>query len=377
MFRRENATSDGRSFTASELGVRSRMADLVRDYWIRMGVRRRYPHGPTFGSSDLLVLRMVVRLLRAQVEESGCSRPDRVRSNDDNLSLRAEKRGDEVVDLSTLRLALVRVLSERVQCMERNVKPYCLKKKSLLKRKKIFFGGHVETKKGCMPYKYVHSDVTRDTPKTFECTLECRQCTASKLDGEQCKRNVCIWLPFCWQHTQNMLGVKISNSKALPGSLGMFAVKGFKKGELIAPYGGEILSQVDVKKRYGLVNEYSLGPYLLYSVDSACVRFVASAANGAFGSIPSSSSNVYFDKTCHRFGTEKKRGDTFNGLVLSRDNLGIKYWSIASRDILPGEEILANYGEYDYDSAFARREEKCKRFGVECDRTERIKASKK
>lgn len=226
--------------------------------------------------------------------------------------------------------------------------------------------------KSSMPYKYVHADVTRDKPRTFECVLECRQCRAEREDGEQCRRNVCIWLPFCWQHTRRILGVKIAPSKALPGSLGLYSVNGFKKGDLVAPYGGEVLSAAEIRKRYGVVNEYSLGPYLLYSVDSACVRFVASAANGAFGQVPSSASNVYFDKTCHRFGTFKKKGEEHDGLVLSRDNMGVKYWSIAQRDILPGEEILADYGVADYETAFARRQTRCEQHGLECDITMRV-----
>ena len=222
-----------------------------------------------------------------------------------------------------------------------------------------------------MPYQYSHSNVTGSEPKTFTCPLRCERCMASKSNGEQCRREVCIWLPFCWQHTRQLLGIKIAPSQALPGSLGMFAINGFSKGDLVAPYGGEVLTQAQVNKRYG-DNENALGPYLLYSVDSACVRYVGSASNGAFGLIPRDRRNVYFDKTCHRFGTVKQQGEEYNGLVLSKSNLGIKYWSIAMRDIAPGEEIIADYGDKDYDNAFSRRQALCDKFGVECDSTRRI-----
>ena len=221
-----------------------------------------------------------------------------------------------------------------------------------------------------MPYRYVHTDVTRNAPRTFACDLECRRCPASRNDGEQCSRNVCIWLPYCWQHTQRLLGVKVAPSVALPGSLGMYAVTGFAKGDLVAPYGGEVLKPTEVARRYGS-NEYALGPYLLYSVDAACVRYVASAANGAYGVVPRALRNVKLTFTCHRFGTVKRRGEAFSDGKLSRDNMGIKYWSVALRDIAPGEEIVADYGDHGYDTTFARRQERCAQFGVECDRTSR------
>lgn len=223
-----------------------------------------------------------------------------------------------------------------------------------------------------MPYKYTHTNVTDSEPTSFECTLRCERCMASKPNGEQCRRDVCIWLPFCWQHMRQLLGIKIAPSQALPGSLGMFATNGFSEGDLVAPYGGEVLTGSQVAKRYGN-NEYSVGPYLLYSVDSACVRYVGSASNGAFGSISRDMRNVGFRKTCHRFGTVKQKGEKYDGLVLSKSNLGVKYWSVALRDITPGEEIIADYGDKDYDNTFSRRQEVCDKLGIECDSTKRVR----
>ena len=227
-----------------------------------------------------------------------------------------------------------------------------------------------------MPHTYVHTDVTTETPRVFECDLECRQCEASAADGTRCKRRVCIWLPFCWQHTRNRIHVKVGPSKAIPGSTGLFATRDFAKGDMVAPYGGERMTETDLRKRYGNPGEFWLAPYTLYSVDSACTRYVASAANGGFGMVPASARNVIFYPTSHRFDVHRPAGTVFEGRTLTRDNMGIKYWMVASRPIRAGEEIVADYGGKHYDAAFARREQRCTSMKVVCDRTRRTRRSR-
>ena len=224
-----------------------------------------------------------------------------------------------------------------------------------------------------MPLKYFHTDVTRDLPRVFSCELECRRCESVNSGGERCGRRVCIWLPFCWQHTRKHLHLRVGESEALPGSLGLFATEDFEEGDMVAPYGGEVIGNTEVRKRYGKVNDLSIGPYLLHSVDSACVRYVSSASNGGFGSIPDSASNVHFRRTSHRYGTVRGEGEECDGVVLSRNNLGVKYWSFAKRRIRGGEELIADYGDRGYGEAFERRRMKCDRLGVECDVTKRVR----
>lgn len=224
-----------------------------------------------------------------------------------------------------------------------------------------------------MPYEYTHTDVTGSEPRPFSCRLECRRCEAENNDGSTCKRRVCIWLPFCWQHNIKKLSLKVAQSKALPGSLGLFATEDFEKGDMVAPYGGEVIDAEETRKRYGMANEYGLGPYLLYSVDSACERYISSASNGGFGSIPKSARNVYFNNTSHRYGTVKRKGEKYNGKTLTKDNLGVKYWSFAKRRIAKGEELIADYGDEGYTEAFDRRMRKCNELGVECDITKLVR----
>ena len=168
----------------------------------------------------------------------------------------------------------------------------------------------------------------------------------------------------------------MKESEAIPGALGLFTERDIRRGDMVAPYGGELLSDEMEAQRYG-EGELSLGPYLLYSVDSACKRYIASGSNGAFGLIDPSASNVVFYPTCLRYqGQAKEPGSVFQGRTLSRSNLGIKYWSFASKDIAAGSELIADYGGYNYDEAFQRRESKCAELGVTCDTTKRVKKRK-
>lgn len=219
-----------------------------------------------------------------------------------------------------------------------------------------------------MPYEYVHENVTVDPHRDFVCTLACEQCTAVGANGKRCRRRVCIWLPYCWQHSRTDFGVAVAPSELLPGSTGMYATREFHKGEMIAPYGGEQLSEATVVKRYG-VGPLSLGPYLLGNTDSACRRYVASAANGAFGAIPAKRANAMFMDTAHRnLGKEKSPPHQYQGYPLTRGNLGIKKWLVATQKISPGEEIACDYGDAEeYADNFGRRAALCRR--DECDAT--------
>lgn len=141
---------------------------------------------------------------------------------------------------------------------------------------------------------------------------------------------------------------------------------------MVAPYGGEILrKEARITERYGNNRAYSIGPYLLNQVDSACRRFIASAPNGAFGTVDPSRANVSFRPTQHKWENQRKaEGDEYQKLLLSQDNLGIKMWAVADRDIEKGEEILADYGdEQEYVDTFMRRMDRCRERGVVCDRT--------
>jgi hypothetical protein len=166
-----------------------------------------------------------------------------------------------------------------------------------------------------MPCEYAHLDVTRaGAPREFACELACR-------------RRVCLWLPYCWQHTRAHFGVATGASGVLPGATGLYAARDFARGEMVAPYAGERVDEAAVRARYG-AGPLALGPYLLMGVNAACERAVASASNGAFGAVDEAAANVTFEATAHRYhGAPRPAGATHGALTLSRDNLGIKLWT--------------------------------------------------
>ena len=237
---------------------------------------------------------------------------------------------------------------------------------------RIFFEGFIYSK---MPWVYTHNDVTQSTTRKFECELQCIQCEATSNRGERCARKVCMWLPFCWQHTQIHFGVRVRPSVVLPGDSGLFATRSFRKHEMIVPYGGELLTEAQISNRYRK-GPMALGSYLLGRIDSACTRYVASASNGAFGSISPSSANVKFESTGARYQQHSRPAGTVVGnLALTRDNMGIKFWTIATRDIEEGEELVAWYGNQAYSDALLQREAECGRRGVNCNRTRQRRRS--
>ena len=222
-----------------------------------------------------------------------------------------------------------------------------------------------------MPYRYTHMNVARADTRPFACTLTCQQCSATSRNGAQCKRQVCMWLPYCWQHTASLLGLKMDGSQALRGAMGLFTTRKIQADEMVAPYGGDVLTDAQVRARYGTGN-HALGPYLLGSVDSGCTRFVSSGANGSFGDV-TAAPNVDLKPTTYRHNTLRPEGFTYKRRTLSRDNMAVKYWAFATRDIEAGEEIIANYGNQAYAQAFSHRMDECARRGVECDKTEYVR----
>ena len=220
-----------------------------------------------------------------------------------------------------------------------------------------------------MPHRYTHVNVTdaRET-RAFECDLQCQRCTATKADGTQCRRTVCIWLPYCWQHTLREFGVRVGPSMAIPGTSGLLSERRFETGSLVVPYVSESVTERVVRSRYGTGPD-ALGPYLFENRDAACVRGVGAAPNGAFGVVPRSAANVIFRPTSARNGLVRNEGTRYKGLVLDRSNMGVRIWAVATRTILPGEEIVADYGNDDYRDAFQNRMEVCQARGVVCDAT--------
>jgi hypothetical protein len=153
-----------------------------------------------------------------------------------------------------------------------------------------------------MPNKYVFKSDKTD----FSCRLECQQCEAITSKGTPCKRRTCLDRQ-CFQHLLQSMNLRIKTS-LLPGvGNGLFAMWSnslpeskasylnhttpiFKKSDVVAFYGGEIIQNNVFNERYG--DETGNGPYTIelsiahpYSLmlDGACKRTAGVMANDTRG----------------------------------------------------------------------------------------------
>lgn len=164
----------------------------------------------------------------------------------------------------------------------------------------------------------------------YSCTVACQQCSATAAGGQRCRNRACIGGPQCWLHLLRDSKLRMLKSTVAGAGTGLFAmdrkarpgqpaVVVFKKGDVVTPYGGEIVSRAVLNSRYG---QYT-APYgiQLRGADrfenGACVRGPGSMANH----VPRSRANAEFR--------------------LSRANLAR---IVATKRIYSGQEVLVSYG---------------------------------
>lgn len=161
--------------------------------------------------------------------------------------------------------------------------------------------------------------------KSFTCELVQKKCKKP-----QCNRLVSVGLPFCLEHTRDMLQLEVKPSLIPNAGLGLFAYnvkRGkkrrpvFKAGTEIVSYKGNVLSLQEIEKLYGSRQPGSLeftAPYTIKwknkYIDSACKRGIGSMLN--YSQVP----NALFE-------------DHAGGVFIK-----------ARRDIYHGDEITADYG---------------------------------
>lgn len=175
-----------------------------------------------------------------------------------------------------------------------------------------------------------------ENPRVFSCDLASVRCSA-ETNGRRCNRKVIIGTPMCWQHQRLRQKVKIADSEIENAGKGLFAYQPprarqrrngvvFRAGSHIVPYGGELISNDELQRRYGSFT----GPYALRVNnrtirDTACNRGIGSLANHT--------------------------NENDANAVLRPNSV------VAVRPIRNGDEILVSYGdEYEFNepgSAYA------------------------
>lgn len=164
----------------------------------------------------------------------------------------------------------------------------------------------------------------------FTCPVQCGQCTATAANGQRCRKRTCVGVPMCWMHLMRESNLRIKASTLSGAGRGLFAVKRgaadtevlFKKGDTVAPYGGELLTEREVDARYGA---NFTAPYAIKLrgdrfENGACVRGPGSMVNH----VPARLANAEFR--------------------LTRDN---RSRLVALKRIYNGQEVLVSYGS-DY-----------------------------
>lgn len=146
--------------------------------------------------------------------------------------------------------------------------------------------------------------------KTRNCVLKCLRCTATCLNGQRCKRRMCVGLDVCWHHLAKNYNLRIMPSDIDAGMDGLFCWNPDNPGEIvfgptrtarykpdaagaypnprrnIIEYKGEILTLDQLNHHYG----DRQAPYAALInnqiVDAACQRYVGGLANGSGNGVP-------------------------------------------------------------------------------------------
>lgn len=212
-----------------------------------------------------------------------------------------------------------------------------------------------------------------DTEAVFRCFLEKKRCLAKTKKGTRCSRTS-FRHPYCLQHCQLLLGVKVGVSSIPNAGCGLFATVDFEKGDVILPYTGRKFASLDdvdssvftiqLENRRGII-------------DATCLRGMAAYANHSRNHGNACSSQFSLSSEHARSFTRTVE-DVDSGIVryiinpklrtigsrcvwkripvcLVRDFTDNEHyiWLVATKNIRAGEEILYNYGsQYSFDSVY-------------------------
>lgn len=173
---------------------------------------------------------------------------------------------------------------------------------------------------------------------TFRCRMKCATCKAFCSDGRRCRIKTCLQHPYCKIHTATNFHVFIKQSTIPNAGLGLFALKTFHAGDLIAPIGGEKMNRSLLKTRY--------------PDSKSCIVF------GVHGG-----DDVRFDGACHRdighysntvvdepTGTSLKDSTNAEIKLLAVGPTGnlqknLYPWVVSKTTIPNGREIFTDYGK--------------------------------
>ena len=188
----------------------------------------------------------------------------------------------------------------------------------------------------CMPYRFTF---LIQNELEFSQELVCNRCEGLTKGGNRCNRRVCIGVPYCFQHLQSVLHLKIKPSNIPNAGKGLFALdkrlgtnavvfrhnpRNQYLSDEICNYSGEITSLDTLETRYG----DPTAPYAIQIIENQ--RFEDGAVKRGIDSI-ANQSTVAFPANA-RFVVKRING--------RNHHIALK----AIRNSRNGEEIFVDYG---------------------------------
>ena len=180
-------------------------------------------------------------------------------------------------------------------------------------------------------YFHFHNEETGDN---FDHKLYTEQCSFIKPNNTRCKSRVCIGLPYCWLHEQNVNHLKIKQSTIPGAGKGLFCYNPnspddaiiFKKDTKICPYYGQIIDTEELINRYG----NKTAPY---GLELKKGLYDDGAIKRGIGTLINHCNNK--SKCNCRFSVKQDKTDCY---------------IVATKNIKNGSELFINYGNnYKFD----------------------------
>ena len=180
----------------------------------------------------------------------------------------------------------------------------------------------------------------------FDCYVNAYICKAINKNGTNCKRTTTIGTPYCYTHLLYNKHLKIKQSTIPNAGKGVFAINPkkavgeiiFRRGDTIAPYRGELLTDAELDDRYAdYTAPFGLNISKNYNRDGACDRGLGSLINHK----PAQNANVKF--------------------VANHQNKTA--FVKATKNIRNGDELFVNYGTnylFDEDTSYTTKMTKIK-----------------
>lgn len=158
------------------------------------------------------------------------------------------------------------------------------------------------------------------------------RCKALNRLGIQCNKMSQDIANYCSFHAKQIYGLEVKPSLIESAGKGLFTTRQFEKNEIISEYCGEVLHRDQLEERYP---GDTLGMYVLHLYDDwyvdarstqSCVARYCNASDWGNSTNSSKSCNAMF----------------------YQDKPNKKVYLMATKTILPGQEILCCYGKSYY-----------------------------